>query len=50
MIRDDLWSRASEIAERDYRVEYEWDELSEWKPYCNGDQSGVAWLHGSGSY
>ncbi len=32
MIRDDLWSRASEIAERDYRVEYEWDELSDGSP------------------
>lgn len=32
MIRDDLWSRASKLAALDYRVEYEWDELSDGSP------------------
>lgn len=32
MNRDDLWSQASKLAARDYRVEYEWDELLDGSP------------------
>ncbi|MDE0608444.1 MAG: type II toxin-antitoxin system HicB family antitoxin [Anaerolineaceae bacterium] len=32
MNRDDLWSQAGKLAARDYRVEYEWDELLDGSP------------------
>lgn len=32
MIRNELWLRASKLAARDYRVEYEWDELLDGSP------------------
>lgn len=32
MVRDNLWSKASELAARDYKLEYEWDELADGSP------------------